>query len=79
MGAINPITTAVFYTGNTAEDFREKTLKYQISWKSAQWEPCYWSGGWRDRQTDMSKLIIAFENCAKALENEEPKIYDLVP
>ena len=33
-----------------------KTLKYQISWKSAQWK----SDGRTDRQTDMTKLIVTF-------------------
>ena len=33
-------------------------LKYQISWKSVQWEQnC---SMWMDRPTDMTKLIIAF-------------------
>jgi len=31
IGAINPTTTAVFYNGNTAEDFQKKKPSYQIS------------------------------------------------
>jgi len=44
-------------------DFR-KILKYQISRKFVQWEPN--SSMRRDRQTDMTKLIFAFLNSAKA-------------
>ena len=41
----------------------KKTLKCQISWKSAQWVPsCYMR---TDGQTDMTKQIIAFRNFAK--------------
>jgi hypothetical protein len=36
-------------------DFR-KVLKYQISWKSVQWEPSC------SRWTDMTKLTVAFRN-----------------
>ena len=44
-------------------DFR-KILKYQISWKSVQWEP---SCSMRtDRQTDMTNLIAAFHNFTNA-------------
>ena len=44
-------------------DFR-KILKYQISWKSVKWEP---SCSMRtDRQTEMTKLIVAFRNLANA-------------
>ena len=44
-------------------DFR-KILKYQISFKSVQWQP---SCSMRtDRQTDMMKLTVAFRNFAKA-------------
>ena len=43
-------------------DFR-KIPKYQISWKSIQWEP---SCSMRtDRRTDIKKLIVAFRNFAK--------------
>jgi hypothetical protein len=42
----------------------EKKLQYQISSKSVQWEP---SCSMRtDKQTDMTKLIVAFRNFAKA-------------
>jgi hypothetical protein len=49
-------------------DFR-KTLKYQISWISAQWEPsCSMS---TDGQTDMTKLTAAFRNFANAPKNRQ--------
>jgi len=39
-------------------------LTYQISRKSAQWEPsCY---TWTDGRTDMTKLIVALGNFANA-------------
>ena len=44
-------------------DFR-KILKYQISWKSVQWEPSC------SMRTDVSKLIVTFRNFAKALTNQ---------
>jgi hypothetical protein len=44
-----------------------KILKYEISRKSVQWEP---SCSMRtDRQTEMTKLIFAFRNFAKAPKN----------
>jgi hypothetical protein len=44
-------------------DFR-KMLKYQILWKSLQWEPsCFM---WTDRRTDMTKQIVASWNFANA-------------
>jgi hypothetical protein len=49
-----------------SRDFR-KILKFQISWKSVQWEP---SCSLRpDRRTDMTKLIVAFRNSANAPKN----------
>ena len=47
-----------------------KILKYQILWKSAQWEPsCLMRSGSRiDRRRDMTKLKVAFRNFANALE-----------
>ena len=48
-------------------DFRRR-LKYQISWKSVQWEP---SCSMRtDGRTDMTKLIVAFRNFANAHKNK---------
>jgi hypothetical protein len=44
----------------------EKTRKYQISWKSVQWEPsCSMQ---TDGRTDMTKLKVAFHKFAKAPE-----------
>jgi hypothetical protein len=41
-----------------------KVLKYQISWKSVQWEPiCSMR---TDGQSDMTKLIGTFRNFVKA-------------
>jgi len=43
-----------------------KASKYQISWKSVQWEP---SCSLRtEGQTDMMKLIVAFRNFAKGFK-----------
>jgi len=52
-------------------DFNEKiifeNMKYQISWKSVQWEP---SCSMRtDGRTDTTDLIVAFRNFAKAPNN----------
>jgi hypothetical protein len=43
-------------------DFR-KILKYQISWKSVEWEPSSMAA---DGQTDVTKVIVAFRNFTKA-------------
>ena len=48
-------------------DFR-KMQKYQISRKSVQWKPSY--SMWTDRQTDMTKLKVAFCNFAKAPKDQ---------
>ena len=46
-----------------SKDFRKK-LKYQISWKSFQWEPsCFMQ---TDGRTDATKLIVAFRSFTKA-------------
>ena len=49
--------TLIFSTG-----FRKK-LKYQILWKSVQWEPS-WS-----MRTDMTRLIVAFRSFENAPKN----------
>jgi hypothetical protein len=49
--------TSVFWT-----DFRN-ILKYQISWKSVNWEPI--CSIRTDRRIEMTKLIVAFVNFAK--------------
>jgi hypothetical protein len=41
-------------------DFR-KILKYQISWKSVQWEPSFMR---TDVQTDVTKLLVGIRNFA---------------
>jgi len=50
-------------TWSSSIDFR-KFLKYQISWKSDQWEPS--CSLWTDRLADMTKLTVAFGKVAKA-------------
>jgi hypothetical protein len=41
-----------------------KILKYQLSWKTVQWEPsCFMR---KDRRTDRKKLTVAFRNFANA-------------
>jgi len=46
----------------------KKLLKYQISCKPTQWEPSCSTrpDGWKDRRTDMMKLIVTFRNFANA-------------
>ena len=41
-----------------------RILRYQISWKSAQWGPT--SSMRADGRTDMTKLVVAFRNFANA-------------
>ena len=47
-------------------DFR-RVIKYQISWKVVQWKPS--CSMWTDRETDMTKLIVALRNFANAPKN----------
>jgi len=43
-----------------SQQFIQKIHKYQISWKSVQWEPS--SSTRTDRRTDMKKLVVVFRN-----------------
>jgi len=48
----------------------EKIIKYKIFIKSVQWKPNFYmrkGGGTDKKQTDMTKLIVAFRNFANAL------------
>jgi hypothetical protein len=56
--------TWIFWT-----DFRE-ILERQISWKSVQWK----SDRRIDRQTDMTKIIVAFRNFSKACKKKKISI-----
>ena len=47
----------------------KKIFKYQISWKSVQWEPSCFTG--TDWQIEMTKLIVAFHNSANAPKNTQ--------
>jgi hypothetical protein len=51
-------------------EFR-KIDKYQISWKSVQWNPScsMYIDRQTDRQTDMTRLIVAFRNFTTAPKN----------
>jgi hypothetical protein len=51
-----------------SEQSSEKILRYQISLESVQWGPSCSMRMYRqtDRQTDMTKLIVAFRNFTKA-------------
>ena len=54
-----------FIETSFSTDFR-KILKYQIRWKSVQWEPSFFHA---DRRTDMTKLIVVLRKFAKVPEN----------
>jgi hypothetical protein len=49
-------------------DFRKKILKYQISWKSVQWEPS--CSMWTEGQMDMKRLTSFFEILLTPLKAE---------
>jgi hypothetical protein len=49
-----------------------RILKYQISWKSFQWEPSHFRR--THRRTDTTKLLVAFRDFAKASKNIFVKI-----
>jgi hypothetical protein len=61
-----------FYKNLNFLDRFFKTLKYQISLKSVQWEPSRVIR--TNRHTDVTKLIVAFCNFGKALENSKLNI-----
>jgi hypothetical protein len=44
----------------------QKILKYQISWKSIQWELGMWMD---DGETGMTQLIVAFRNFVNVSKN----------
>ena len=53
-------------TWTSSTDFR-KIIKYQILWKSVQWDPSSMrTDGQTDRYTDMTTLVVAFRNFASA-------------
>jgi len=49
-------------------NFHDKILKYQISWKSAQWEPSCptRTDALTDRRAEMTNLTVAFRNFANS-------------
>jgi len=49
-------------------DFR-KVIKYEISWKSAHWQPSFSTG--TDRQADMTQIIVALRNFTNAPKVKE--------
>ena len=57
----------------SSTDFRRR-LKYQILWKSVQWEPncSMWKDRWTKRRIDMKKLIVTFRNFGNVPENPPP-------
>jgi hypothetical protein len=57
-------TRQVFITVEFSRQVFEKTLKYQISWKSFQLEPSYSMR--TDGRTGMTKLLVGFRNFANA-------------
>jgi len=65
---IVPVILVIFqWKLDFLQNFR-KTLKYQISWKSAQWKP---SCSIPRRIDETRKLIVAFRNFGKAPKKKE--------
>ena len=64
-----PLILPYFHTILIFSTVYRKLLKYQISWKAVQCEPSY--SMWTDRQTDMTKLTVAFRNFSNAPTNKE--------
>jgi hypothetical protein len=59
-----PVIIVRFWCNLNFLDRFSKNNQYQISWNSVHCELCFSIG--TDRQTDMTKLIVAFRNFAKA-------------
>ena len=67
----HPLFLSEFYETLIFSTYFRKILKYQISWKSAQWEPScsMWPDGQTERRRDTAELIVVFRNILNAPEN----------